>query len=127
MIVRPFLAYSAVSAICMILHNIIVIGGDLLNWPYSCSILISFCLVTTIGYVLQSLLTFNQMLDKRIYFRYLVAMSANIPLAFVALWVWHDVVRLTMIWASPIATFSIVAINLLLSRWAILSRPTQVT
>ncbi len=123
---RPFLAYGAVSAICMILHNIIVIGGDQLNWPYSRSILISFGLVTTVGYALQSLLTFNQALNKRTYFRYVIAMSANIPLAFVALWVWHDVVRLAMIWASPIATFSMVAINLLLSRWAILVQPTRV-
>lgn len=122
---RSFFAYGVVSATCLALHNVIVIGGHLLGWPYFCSILVSFGLVTTIGYSLQSQFTFKEALDGRRYLRYLVAMSANIPLALIALWIWHDLVKLAMIWASPVATLSMVAVNFLLSRWAILSQSTR--
>lgn len=127
MITRSALIYGAVSAGCLVLHNAIMIGGDAIGWPYLASILLSFCVVAATGYVLHSLLTFREPIETRRFLRYAAAMSANIPLAFIALWIWHDFAGLAMIWASPIATLCMIAVNFVLSRWAILSRPTRMT
>ena len=125
MIARPALAYGAVSAICLALHNVVMIGGDRVGWPYFASILVSFTLSATTGYILHSIATFGEPLSMRRFLRYAFAMTTNIPLAFVAIWVWHDFAGLAMVWASPIATICMVAVNFLLSRWAILSQSTR--
>lgn len=128
MIARSALIYGAVSAICLALHNIVVIGGDGIGWPYPASILLSFSLSAATGYLLHSLLTFGEPLQMRRFVRYAAAMSLNIPLALVALWAWHDLAGLAMIWASPLATLCMIVVNFLLSRWAIVpQRPTRVT
>lgn len=125
MIARPALAYGAVSAICLALHNAVMIGGDWLGWPYLGSILVSFCLSAVTGYVLHSLATFGEPISMHRFLRYAAAMTANIPLVFIAIWMWHDFVGLAMVWASPIATICMIAVNFLLSRWAILSQSTR--
>lgn len=125
MIARPAFAYSAVSALCLLLHNTIMIGGDWLGWPYFFSILLSFCLSATTGYLLHSLVTFGEPVTVRRFLRYSAAMTANIPLAVVATWIWHDVAGLAMVWASPIATICMIGVNFLLSHWAIVSKPTR--
>ncbi|MBK6413504.1 GtrA family protein [Sphingopyxis sp.] len=122
---RSFFAYGFVSMICVVLHNLIVIGGDILGFPYFGSILVSFSFVTTVGYVLQSLFTFDEALGARRFMRYLLAMSTNIPLVLIAIWIWHDVVGLAMFWASPIATICMIAVNFVLSRWAIRPQATR--
>lgn len=125
MTARATFAYGAVSAICLLLHNAVMIGGDMLGWPYAGSILLSFCLSALTGYVLHSLLTFREPMSLSRGLRYAFAMTANIPLAFVAIWFWHDILGLAMIWASPIATLCMIAVNFVLSRWAILSPPNR--
>lgn len=125
MIARPALAYGAVSAICLALHNAVMIGGDWLDWPYLGSILVSFSLSAVTGYVLHSLATFGEPVTLHRFIRYAAAMTANIPLVFIAIWIWHDLAGLPMIWASPIATICMIAINFLLSRWAIRPQSTR--
>lgn len=125
MIPRPALAYGAVSAVCLSMHNAVMIGGDWLGWPYFGSILVSFSLSAVTGYILHSLVTFGEPISMRRFMRYAMAMMANIPIAFVAIWVWHDLAGLAMLWASPIATVCMVVVNFLLSRWAILSQSTR--
>jgi putative flippase GtrA len=125
MITRPALAYGTVSAICLALHNAVMIGGDWLGWPYIGSIFVSFSLSAVTGYILHSLATFGEPVSIRRFMRYAIAMTVNIPLAFVAIWIWHDLAGLAMLWASPIATVCMIAVNFLLSRWAILSQSTR--
>lgn len=126
MIARPALAYGAVSAICLTLHNAVMIGGDKFGWPYLASILVSFALSATIGYVLHSIATFGEAISMQRFLRYAIAMSANIPLAFIAIWIWHDLFGLAMVWASPVATICMIAINYVLSRWAIRPHSTRI-
>lgn len=125
MIVRLGLAYGTVSAICLALHNAVMIGGDRLGWPYFGSIIISFCLSSATGYVLHSLATFDEPISIRRFLRYAMAMTANIPFVFIAIWIWHDLAGFTMIWASPIATVCMIVVNFLLSRWAIRPQSTR--
>lgn len=124
-IARPVFAYGAVSAICLALHNVVMIGGDKLGWPYLLSILVSFSLSSVTGYVLHSLATFGEPVSMRRFLRYAMAMTANIPLVFITIWIWHDLANLAMVWASPISTICMIAVNFLLSRWAIRPQSTR--
>jgi putative flippase GtrA len=114
--------YLAVSGTCLLLHNGVLIAGDAAGVPLWATVLISFVLVTSAAYLLHGLLTFRQPLLVSRYLRYALAMSANIPLAYVTTWLWHVAVGLPMPFAAPIASGCRVALNFVLSQWAI-SRP----
>ena len=81
----PF-AYVAVAGVCVVLHNAVLIIGDLLGIPLWLGVMISFGIVASVGYVLHGLFLFRQPLAVRRLAKYAVAMSANIPLAFVTTW-----------------------------------------
>jgi putative flippase GtrA len=120
MVARVTLFYCTVSGVCLVLHNLIIIGGDRLGVPMLLSVLASFCASATTGYLLHSRLTFREPLSFDAFGRYAGAMTANIPLAYVMIWFWHELIGLDMALASPIATVCMVGVNLLLVRWAIL-------
>lgn len=116
---RAPVAYVAVAGVCILLHNAVLIVGDYSGLPLSVSVLISFVVVASVGYVLHGLFTFRQPLALSRFAKYVVAMSANIPLAFITTWFWHDVVALPMTFAAPIASACMIALNFVLGRWAI--------
>ena len=119
MSMRTPAAYIAVAGLCIIVHNLVLIVGDSLGLPLWQTVLLSFVLVATLGYMLHGLFTFRQPLAMRRLVRYAAAMSANIPLAFVTTWFWHDAVGLAMALAAPIASGCMLALNFVLGRWAI--------
>ena len=114
----PF-AYVAVAGVCVVLHNAVLIIGDFLGVPLWLGVMISFGIVASVGYVLHGLFTFRQPLAVRRLAKYAVAMSANIPLAFVTTWFWNRVVGLPMALAAPLASVCMLAVNFVLGRWAI--------
>ncbi len=114
----PF-AYVAVAGVCLVLHNAVLIIGDFLGIPLWLGVMISFGIVASVGYVLHGLFTFRQPLAVRRLAKYAVAMSANIPLAFVTTWFWNRVVGLPMALAAPLASVCMLAVNFVLGRWAI--------
>jgi peptidoglycan/LPS O-acetylase OafA/YrhL/putative flippase GtrA len=117
--VQTTAVYVAVSGFCLVLHNLVLITADSFGLPLWSAILLSFVLVTTTAYVLHGLFTFRQTLALLRYARFAVAMSANIPLAFVTTWLWHVPIGLPMAFAAPIASACMLALNFALSRWAI--------
>ncbi len=119
---RTTLVYGAVSGSCLLLHNATMIAADRAGAPLLAAVLLSFMLVALTGYALHSRWTFRQPLRLRALLRYGLAMSANIPLAYVTTWVWHTPVGLPMVWAAPLASGCMVAVNFVLSRWAIAGR-----
>ena len=114
----PF-AYIAVAGFCILLHNAVLIVGDSVGLPLWLTVLISFGMVVSAGYVLHGLFTFRHPLALVAFARYAIAMSANIPLAFVTTWFWHDQVGLAMSLAAPLASGCMLALNFVLGRWAI--------
>ena len=114
----PFV-YVAVAAICILLHNAVLIVGDFLGLPLWAGILTSFTLVASVGYVLHGLFTFRQPLAFSRFAKYVIAMSANVPVAFVTTWFWKDLVGLPMVLAAPLASACMLVLNFLLGRWAI--------
>ena len=124
MSVRTPAAYVAVAGLCIVVHNLVLIAGDSLGLALWQSVLLSFVLVATLGYMLHGLFTFRQPLAMRRFVRYAAAMSANIPLAFVTTWFWHDAAGLAMTRAAPIASACMLALNFVLGRWAIAAPKT---
>lgn len=115
----PFI-YLAVAGVCIVLHNGLLIAGDAVGLPLWGSVLASFFLVATVGYVLHGLFTYSQPLTVANFAKYSVAMSANIPLAFVIIWLWKDIAGLPMVLAAPMASACMLAINFLLGAWAMI-------
>jgi len=125
-IARTTLAYGAVAATCLALHNGVMIGVDraLHGRMAGTGVLVigfavSFAVVSAAGYLLHSRFTFREGLGLHRYARYALAMSANTPLAFAATWLLNIALGLPMGWAAPLASGCMVGANFLLSRWAI--------
>ena len=120
--IRSGLVYALVAGLCLGLHNGIVIGLDWLGAPLIAGVALSFAVVSLTGYALHSRFTFRQPMGIEAFARYALAMSANVPLVFVTIWLWRDVVGLKMLYASPLASGCMILRNFALSHWAI-ARP----
>lgn len=111
--------YVVVAALCLALHNAVMILSDRAGSPLWLAVLLSFGIVAATGYALHGVFTFRQPLAMPGFARYVLAMSANVPLAFIFTWFWRDWTGLAMPVASPLASICMLAINFALSRWAI--------
>lgn len=114
----PF-AYSSVAVICVLLHNAVIILADSLGLPLWLAVLISFVVVSATGYLLHAHFTFRQSLALGRYLRYALAMSANVPFAFVSTWFLHEELGIEIAIAAPLASLCMLIFNFVLSRWAV--------
>ena len=117
--IKSCICYFIVSAICLSIHNIILISMDYINLYFIFSIILSYLIVSFIGYVLHAMMTFCQPLSIFAFAHYALAMSLNVPLALATTWLWRHAVGLPMVWAAPLATVSMLFLNFGLSRLAI--------
>ena len=124
---RTPVAYVAVAGFCLALHNVVLIATNAVAIALWLAVLMSFSAVASTGYVLHSIFTFRQPLSIRGLARYALAMSANIPLAYVTTWFWYAAVGLPMPLAAPIASACMLALNFVLGHWAIAApnRPAE--
>jgi putative flippase GtrA len=109
-----------VGLICAVVHNAIMIGGDYAGLHYTLSLLISFAIVVVIGYRLHSGWTFRSAERSRASFtRYAVVASANLPSSLAGMFVFVNLVGLSVPVASPIVTVLLFAMNFMGNRWAL--------
>ena len=120
------LAYPAVAGFCALLHNVVIIGLDRVGVHYTIASVVSFFLVAATGFLLHCAITFRTRATLRSFIRYLGAMAFNLPLSVVALFLFHDVARLPMLIASPLATVALFVVNYFLSAWAIVGGQSRV-
>ena len=111
--------YALVSGVCLLLNNAILILMDRAGAPLPGSIALSFATCVIVGYMLHARVSFRRPLEIAAFARYLVAMSANIPLAFATLWLWRDLAGLPIELAAPLASGSGVLVNFALCRFAV--------
>lgn len=111
--------YLGVGGACAGLHNLVMIGGDRLGAPFPPLILVSYALVVVVGYALHARVTFGEPARWAAFGRYAVAMAGSIPTTFALLLGLRTGLRLPMVLASPTATVLMLAVNFLVSRWAI--------
>lgn len=115
---RP-IGFTIVSATCLVVHNAVMIGTDGISFPLWGSVLTSYCIVVVIGYFGHSQVTFGQTIGAMRFARYAFAMAANIPSAFIFVWLAKNLGGLPMVLSAPLATVCSLALNYMLSRWAI--------
>lgn len=109
-----------VGLICAVVHNAIMIGGDYAGLHYALSLLISFLIVVVIGYRLHSGWTFRSAERSRATFtRYVVIASANLPSSFAGMFVFVNLIGLSVPVASPIVTVLLFGMNFMGNRWAL--------
>ncbi len=113
--------YLAVAATCFVTHNVVLILADSAGYSLPTAMLSSFVIVALLGYVMHSLITFREPLSWPGLQRYVSAMSLTVAAAFAMTWFFKTGLRLPMRAAAPAASVMMLAINFLLSRWAIVA------
>ena len=116
---RVAVGYLMVSGICLLVHNFVIIAMHDLGFHLVSAVIASFVVVVAVGYLLHCRLTFGERMCWSRFQKYAGAMAANVPLAYMSIWLLHEIAGFEMIWASPIASVVMVLVNYLLSRWAI--------
>ena len=117
MVVGRFLG---VGLACALLHNIVMIAGDLAGWHYVASSVVSLVVVTAFGYQLHSRWTFPGVERSRTSFlRYAATVSANFPLSLAGLYVCIDSLGMPTPIAAPVVTVVLLAFNFTANRWAL--------
>lgn len=113
------LLFIGISGLCWVTHNVVMIVADHAGLPLFASIALSFVIVVVVGYVGHSMLTFGQALSIHGLMRYGAGMIAGAVIGVPIIWFWKVGLDLPMIVASPVASVCTIAVNFVLTRWAI--------
>ena len=116
--IRTSFAYLCVSGTCFLGHNGIMIAAERFYAALWLAVLLSFVITVIIGYILHSTSTFKQPFSLSAFGRYTLGMLLNTPLADVTTWSWYHCLEFPMPAAAPPASLGMIALILLLSRWA---------
>ena len=117
---RPAFAlrYGAVSATCLVLHNVIVIAcapvAGLLG-----AAAISFCIMVTTGYLLLATVAFRVVPSWIGFARYAAGMATNFPVTTGLLWLFAGLLQLPVALVAPAITLLMVGVNFAWARWAV--------
>ena len=118
-----FSRFTAVGALCAVLSNVAVIAlvrhgvGSLL------ASLLAFGPVLIIGYALHSAFTFGTHPSRITFVRYTLATVANFPVWAALLFLFGDVLHVSITLLAPAATLLIFLWNYLATNWAFTPHP----
>jgi putative flippase GtrA len=102
-----------------------MIGLDYLGVHYVLCQTASAVVLLPVGYLLQGKVTFAKRRSWRDFARYSAALITNFPVAIAILWLLCDVLKLDMVWASPISMVVLFVWNYVTSSWAFSRSPKQ--
>jgi len=118
--------FFTVGLVCALLHNAIMIGGDRLGLHYVASSFISFALVVLVGYWLHSGWTFpGAERGGTTFARYALTMALNLPLSIAGMFLFVDLLGVTVPVAAPAVTVLLAAFNFAAGRWALHARQSR--
>lgn len=117
---RSLLRFGGVSAVCFLLHNLIMVAADATGLNYVVATLMSYAVVGVVGYRLHSAYSFRTTRNRSGFARYALAMAGNLPAQWLLLWLLIGRLGLPMLMAAPLSTLAMMAYNFLISRWALL-------
>ena len=120
-----FSRFAVVGAFCALLSNLAVIALVRLGFGSLVASLLAFGPVLIIGYALHSLFTFATQPSRMTFMRYTLAMTANFPVWAAALYLFGDVLNVSVTLVAPAATLLIFVWNYLAARWAFVTTPLQ--
>jgi len=117
--------FAVVGAFCALLSNLAVIALVRLGLGSLIASLLAFGPVLIIGYALHSLFTFATQPSPMTFMRYALAMAGNFPVWAAALYLFGDVLNVSVTLVAPAATLLIFVWNYVAARWAFVSRPLE--
>jgi putative flippase GtrA len=107
-----------VGALCAILSNIAVIVLVRQGFSSLAASVLAFGPVLITGYVLHTTFTFATQPSRATFLRYTLAMLANFPLWAAVLYVFGDLLHVSIALVAPATTVLIFLWNYLAARWA---------
>jgi putative flippase GtrA len=114
--------YLVIGAVCAVLNNLILIGGDAAGLHYAVSILLTFTLVLPASYLAHARWTFDVALSWAAFCRFILGSVASLFVASFTIWAFHGLLMLPMTMAAPLATVTMTAYNYVMTRWAVRRR-----
>jgi putative flippase GtrA len=114
--------YTIVGAICALANYIIMLVVDFAGGHYLLGTVISFLIVTPLGYVLHSWFTFAETLRFKAFMRFTASIAFTFPVAVALMIVLCSGFGLTVAIATPVATGILFLWNFAAAHWAILPR-----
>ena len=114
--------YLAVGAVCALLNNVILIGGDSIGLHYSLSILLTFVIVLPASYLAHAWWTFRTPANWSAFARFLGGSLSSLVVASFAVWLFRGFLDLPMLVAAPLATVAMVLYNYAMAKWAVARR-----
>jgi putative flippase GtrA len=114
--------YTIVGAICALVHNAVMIVGDLAGGHYVPMTVLSLGIVTPLGYLLHSRFTFREQLSSRAFLRFASGVTAGFALCLLSMAILCTGLGLPVVLAAPLTTITLFLWNYVSAYWAILDR-----
>jgi len=114
--------YLVSGGICALANNALLIAGARAGLGIFELTLLSFLVIGTAGYVAHVHFTFRHAPGWRSYARFMAGVALGIPAAYAVLALLCDGLRMSMLYAAPIATVALLVYNYLSARLAIMRR-----
>lgn len=112
-----FSRFATVGALCAILSNVAVIALVRQGFSGLTASVLAFGPVLITGYVLHTSFTFETRPSRATFLRYTLAMLANFPLWAAALYLFGDLLHVSIALLAPATTVLIFIWNYLATRW----------
>ena len=120
-----FSRFAVVGALCALLSNVAVIALVRYGFGSLSASVLAFGPVLLTGYALHSMFTFSIQPSRVTFIRYTLATVANFPLWAAALYLFGDVLNVSITLVAPATTLLIFLWNYLAARWAFLPQPLR--
>lgn len=114
--------YATVGAACALTHNMIMIGSDLAGLHYLPATLLSFAVVTPMGYALHCHYTFRQSRSAASFLRFVAGVAVGYPISLALMVLFCTGLGLPVFVAAPLATVALFVFNYASAHWAIMHR-----
>jgi putative flippase GtrA len=114
--------YIIIGAICAAANNAVMILGDWAGGHYALMAVLSFGLVTPLGYLLHSNYTFREQISWRRFLRFASGVATGFPLSLLSMALLCSGLDLPVVLGAPITTITLFTWNYASAHWAILER-----
>lgn len=111
--------FVIIGGVCALLNNILMIGFAHYGFNYLRATFLAFGPVLFTGYALHAIFTFETSASCLSFVRYTLAMAANYPVWIVALYIFCDLLGVSVAIAAPITTVLVFLWNYMAARWAL--------
>lgn len=114
--------YGAVSLICYVTNNLLLIGLDSLGAALWLSVTLSAAILIVLAFMLHAWITFSRPMNWPSFGKFALVQLPNVPIAYALLWLLNEPLDLPMHYSAPVVTTALLLWNLAGSVWALRRR-----